>query len=291
MTKKPFKLSYSSFARYEECPQRYLYSKGWKGFDLGAGDGNPKPITEKRTEVDAFLGTVIQNVMELFYNDELWRKKNLKLLLEKETRNSFKKSQQRFYIEWDKVEKDQLEQDCIDAVLNAIVTIKKNKLLGSYAKSEVALELKEENFHIHGIVDFIIDTKEHGLIILDGKNSKRKGKYTSVDQLYWYALILQNTVNRPPDKLSFLYWRFPYKEGGEDTGVSWIPFSMEEMKALKERARNVYASIMATQFQATPSVKACFFCPYKKDCDAFLEFLKSQEDENESKGFQELGFN
>lgn len=289
MTKTLFKLSYSSFARYEECPQKYLYSKGWEGFDLGAGDGNPKPITEKRTEVDAFLGTVIQNVMELFYNDELWRKESLGHLLENETRKSFKKSQQRFYIEWDRVDKEQLEQDCINAVLNAIVTIKKNKLLGSYAKSEVALELKEEGFHIHGIVDFIIDTKEHGLIILDGKNSKRKGKYTSVDQLYWYAILVHRATSRLPDKISFLYWRFPYKEG-EDTGVSWIPFSMEKMKEVEERAKKVYSSIMAMQFQATPSDKACFFCPYKKDCDAFLEFLKNQEDENEPKGFQELGF-
>ena len=70
---RPYTLYWTNFRRYEECPQKFLWYCGRPGFDEGGGDGRPKPKPEKKSEHHAVMGIVIGNVLERFYNDELWK--------------------------------------------------------------------------------------------------------------------------------------------------------------------------------------------------------------------------
>ena len=98
MSTKPFTLYWSSLETYEACPQKFLWGRGWPGIDLGAGLGKPKPVPAKRSEHDAYLGTVIAAVIERFYNDELWKDPlSLKSRLEDITQKEFAFLQPRFH--------------------------------------------------------------------------------------------------------------------------------------------------------------------------------------------------
>ena len=73
MARPGFTLYWSSLESYEGCPQQFLWSRGWPGFDVGGGDGRKKPLPERKTAHHALMGITIQYAVERMYNDELWR--------------------------------------------------------------------------------------------------------------------------------------------------------------------------------------------------------------------------
>lgn len=287
---KPYTLYWTNFRRYEECPQKFLWYCGRPGFDLGAGDGKPKPIKEKRSEHHAVMGIVIGNIIERFYNDELWRNQiELKYRLKKMTEKEYDFILSKKYVDFrQSPTREEMLKICIDGVLGFLKTLKYNRLLGPYARSEVNLSAYVNNYcPIAGRADIIIRRDDNGITILDGKNSVSKGKYTDPDQLKWYALCFYLSKGTKPDRLGFVYYRYPYGtpiEDSEDveTGLELIDWNKEsDLKAIAERAVKVSKGIHKEKFKPTPSTTACKFCDYEKDCKARQDQLKERKGDEE----------
>lgn len=289
---RDFTLYWSNLERYEQCPQYFLWSKGWGAIDCGGGPGKKKPIPFKDSRHHAIMGIVIQGVLERLYNDELWRQpqglvNRLVEMTEKEFKYQIAKPKN--YIDW-RVAPSRAEmlKVCRSGVVGYLRTMKHNRFLGEYARSEVDLVGYVNKYTpIGGRVDFIIRRPDEGelpgISILDGKNSKSKGKYTNPDQLRWYAMVFYLQYGRLPDRLGFVYFRYPYGtpvEGGEegevDEGVDWVDFTKEDIQGLAQRAINARKGIDKEKFDPTPVPKVCKWCPYETVCEARQAQKKSR---------------
>lgn len=311
---KPFTLYWSNLERYENCPQSFLWAKGWGAIDCGGGPGKKKPMPYKDSRHHAIMGIVIQGVIEKLYNDELWRDPGgLVNRLVDMTKREFKYqiSKPRNYIDW-RIAPSRAEmlEVCISGVVGYLRTMKHNRFLGEYAKCEVDIVGYVNKYTpIGGRVDFIIRRPDDGVLpgitILDGKNSKSKGRYTNPDQLRWYAMCFYLQFGRLPDRLGFVYFRYPHGtpvEGGDegeiDPGVDWIPFTKEDIQGLAQRAVAARKGMDKEKFDPTPTPKGCKWCRYETVCDA----RKAQKKANSRRpkntddllqgtdGFVEFGF-
>lgn len=177
--RRPFTLYWSSLEKYEECPQKFLWYRGWQGIDCGGGEGRKKPIPEPKSEHHLLMGIVIAEAVEHLYNDELWKHpKELKTRIEEIVNRSFKWQIEKRFINWEESPpQSQLRQVCLDGAINYLKTMKHNKLLGPYARSEVDLLAYVDDYTpIGGRADKIIRRDDTGITIIDGKNSASVGK-------------------------------------------------------------------------------------------------------------------
>jgi hypothetical protein len=273
--RRPFTLYWSSLEKYEECPQKFLWYRGWQGIDCGGGEGEKKPIPERKSEHHLLMGIVIAEAVEHLYNDELWKHpKDLKTRLEEIVNRSFKWQIEKRYINWEESPpQSQLRQVCLDGAINYLKTMKHNKLLGPYARSEVDLLAYVDDYTpIGGRADKIIRRDDTGITIIDGKNSASVGKYTNPDQLKWYALCFYLAYHKLPDHLFFCYYRYPYgspPDGVDEeawTGLVEVSFDEADIKELALRAQKTLKAMNQGKFEATPSGKSCRFCEYESVC-------------------------
>lgn len=292
--KKAFTLYWSNLIKYEDCPQNFLWSKGWGTIDVGGGPGYKKPIPFKKSEHHAAMGTAIQAVIERFYNDELWRllsKNQLRDRLFDMCEKNFKLELTKRHIDWSQSpSREEMQQTITDGVMGYMRTLKHQRLLGPYSKAELDMVAYVNNYTpIGGKADLIIRRDDTGLTIIDGKNSKRykDGKgglktYTDPDQLRWYALCFYLCYRKMPDRLGFVYYRYPYgatvldvngdptmdEEGNElkEEGVEWVEFTKEDLKGLGQRAVDVRKAMDREKFEAKPYWKTCRFCDYETVC-------------------------
>jgi hypothetical protein len=269
MVKHVRTLYWSHLQAYEECPQKYLWQYGWGDLDLGRGPGKGKPKPLDKSMHHAVMGIVIQAVLEDFYNKELWKQQSgLTKLLVDMTKEKLTSTLPRFYIDWDDAPSFQeMETVCTDGVLGYLQTMKAHKLLGVYARSEVELYGFAANWlPVGGRADFVVRRDDVGITLLDGKNSGTKMKWVDPDQLRWYALCFSLAYRRMPDRLGFVWFRFPYDEGSGEQGVDWVDFTKRDLVALVDRAKKVRRGQEAEKFKATPSYKVCRFCDYESVC-------------------------
>ena len=284
MSGRKFTLYWSSLELYEKCPQKFLWSKGWGVIDVGAGPGKRMPKPVKRSFHHALMGIVIQAVIERLYNDELWKEpKGLSDRLMKMVSREFTLELNKQFVDWRfSPAQSELLQVCKDGVYGYLKTMKQHKLLGPYARCEIDLVgFVNKYTPVGGRADFIIRTQNNEVLILDGKNSLSKGKYTDPDQLRWYALLFYLAYGRMPDKLGFVYYRYPYGTPIEDSedmesGVDWVDFSREDLKGLANRAVEALKSIEREKFDPVPSPSNCRFCDYETVCEARLAQKKSR---------------
>lgn len=277
---------WSHFQSYRKCPQQYLYYKGWPGIDVGAGPGNPYPLSadDLRCEHHAAMGKAIQVVLEKFYNQERWKDPNLRGERLRDWLTSYAKHELQValndstYIDWKKAPSiPEMERICVDGVVGYLSTMKAHRLLGSYAQSEVkVLGFVDEYTPIGGYIDFIIrrkgeDGKEE-VLILDGKNSKHKSKYLSPDQLKFYAIAFKLSWDVLPDRLGWIWYRYPHgmvnDDGSVETGLEWIEFDVEDLRSLAADIVEVRKGMENHKFDPTPSPKTCRFCDYEPVCEA-----------------------
>jgi hypothetical protein len=277
---RPFTLYWSSLDKYEKCPQSFLWGRGWGAIDCGGGPGRKKPKPLKKSRHHAVMGIVIAEVLEDLYNHELWKSpEGLSQRLTELTDEKFKLECARNYIDWRIApSKTEMLTVCTDGVLGFLKTLKQNRLLGPYAKAEVDLVAYVNKYTpIGGRADLIIRRDDTGISILDGKNSKAKGKYTDPDQLRWYALCFYLAYRVMPDRLGFTYFRYPAgmpvldddgNETGEtETGVDWVEFSRDDLKGLAQRAVDARKGMDKERFPATPTPSNCRFCDYETVCE------------------------
>ena len=221
------------------------------------------------------MGIVIAKVTETFYNDELWREPaGLVYRLKELTRREFTFEIAQHYIDPRMAPpREEMLQICIDGVTGFVGTVKHNRLVGPYARSEVDLVAYVNKYTpIGGRADYIIRREDTGITILDGKNSVHKGRYTDPDQLRWYALCFYLAHNVSPDRIGFVYFRYPYgthkEDGTEDAGVDWVDFTKEDLQGLAQRAAEARKGMHKEKFDPVPVPSKCRLCDYEDVCDA-----------------------
>lgn len=275
MDPSKFILFYSPFSNYEKCPQLFLWSRGWADIDVGGGPGRRKPIPDQKSKHDSLMGTVIQKVIEVMYNDELWR--DPKSMLSKMMgilEHEFDRELKRTFVDWRvSPSRAELYQTCYDGVVGYLRTMRANKLLGSFSRAEFDLMgYINDSYLIGGRADMIIKREDTGVTILDGKNSKTKGRYTSPDQVRWYALLYYLMNGVIPDRVGFVYYRFPYgtllPDGQIDQGIDWVGCTKDDIDGLAARALEARKSIEDRKFDPDPSPKTCEWCDYQSVCQA-----------------------
>lgn len=272
---KEFTLYWTGMEHYEACPQRFLWGRGWGSIDVGGGPGRSKPKPVRSSRHHAIMGIVVGRVIENLYNNELWREpKTLAAQLQKMTEREFtfevSKKGDRNFIDWRLApSKAEMLQTCTESVLGFLRTMKHNRLLGPYARAEVELLGWINKYNpVGGRVDLLIRRDDTGISILDGKNSKEKGKYTTPDQLRFYALCFYLAYGKLPDRVGFIYFRFPADPEKGETGIDWMTCTREDVEGLAQRAVDARRSMDKEQFPATPSPTTCKYCDYETVCPA-----------------------
>lgn len=295
---RKFTLYWSNLAMYEDCPQKFLWSRGWGDIDLGNGPGRRKPVPIEKSEHHAFLGTVIQAVLERMYNDELWKHPGLVQRLEEQINKEFKLGLSRFKIDWRLAPPlDEMQQLVTDGVMGFLKTFKHNKLVGPYARSEVETLAYIDKYNpIGGRMDFLIRRDDVGIMILDGKNGKRwmnpktkkRELHIDPDQLRFYALAFFLEKKVMPDKLGFVLYRYPWgyvppeEEWPKDelgipvkpepeTGMIWVDFTKQDLEGLAHRAVEARRGMEKHRFDPVPEPSKCKFCDYETVCPARQE--------------------
>lgn len=284
-----YTLYWSSLDMYEKCPQKFLWSRGWGNIDVGGGPGKKKPLPERTSDHYRVMGNTIAKVMEYLYNgkdDEgpwwkLYKGSELVEKLEEATSREFD-----YYCDKPKTwipfggfssfgqvpTRSELLHTCIEGVRGYLRTMVAQRLVGEFARAEVNLlgYINPEN-PIGGRADLILRRKDAGVIILDGKNSKTKGKHTDPNQLVWYALCFYVAYERLPDKLGFIYYRYPYDPEMGEEGVDWVEFDAGDVKGLAARAVAARKGMYNHEFDPTPSPDTCRYCDYESICPARQE--------------------
>jgi hypothetical protein len=288
--RRPFTLYWTNLKRYEDCPQKFLWYRGWGAIDVGGGPGRKKPKPHKDSRHHAVMGIVIQGVLEQMYNQEWWRTpRELPDLLAKELDAQFKVETRKNYIDWRVAGMTRVEmfQICRAGVFGFLKTYKAHKLSGQYARSEVDYPAYINKWNpIGGRIDFILRREQDplkGVTILDGKNGKHRGKYTDPDQLRFYALAFYLKTGVMPDRVGFVYFRYPHgwippeaewpkDDAGApvrpepDSGIEWVPFTLEDLKGLAQRAVDARKGMELEEFPATPRPPMCRLCDYETVC-------------------------
>ena len=322
-----YTLYWSSLVLYEDCPKGFLWNRGWGAIDLGRGPGRSKPKPVKSSRHHAILGIAIQEAIERFYNDRLWQSltpRQLRNRLLELGEQAFKRELSGSYVDWRKAPtRDEMEVLVRTAILGYMRTLQKHRLLGPYTRAEVDLVGYANKYTpIGGRADTIVRRDDTGITILDGKNSNRyKAKassgqpwmtYTDPDQLRWYALCFYLAYKKLPDRLGFVYYRFPYgapmvdlkgepvlDENGEqriEEGVEWVTYTKEDLEGLRERAIAARKGMDKQRFEADPSPNTCRFCDYVTVCperQAQIESNRRRRKGNPlagTSGFQMLDF-
>lgn len=295
---REYTLYWTSLELYETCPQKYLWSRGWGTIDVGGGPGRPKPLPLKDSEHHRAMGKALSKVVEDFYNLELWRNHvGLRERMMERAEREISLEIARSYIDYRvSPSKSEMVQICREGAARFLTTVSYDKLLGEYARAEVNLIGKiDANTPIGGRADIVIRRSPTDVIILDGKNSQSKGKYTDPDQLRWYALCYRLVHGQLPHRLGFVYFRFPADPDAGTSGVDWVTFTEADVDRLAERAIVCSTGMREERFHPTPSPKNCKFCDFETVCSARqdqknMRSRKPKGDTDTPTGFFELGF-
>lgn len=294
MAKKAFTLYWSSLDRYENCPQQFLWGKGWGTIDCGGGPGRKKPKPYERDRSAALMGIAIQFAIERMYKDQLWRHPGLSERLRELALLELKRLIHKEYVDFRKISREEMEEVTVAGVDGYLATFKEHKLIGPYADAEVDLVgFVNKWTPIGGRVDLIFKREDTGVTLLDGKNSRRykdrkdkEGKrwmtFTDPDQLRWYALCFYLAYRKLPDRLGFTYYRYPFgaprlwmdgtpvlDEEGQpviETGVEWVDFTKDDIKGLAQRAVDARKGMDREKFPAKPSPDQCRYCDWESVC-------------------------
>jgi PD-(D/E)XK nuclease superfamily len=267
-------LSYSGF-QCTDCLYRYWHT--YKGHTPHAPDD----------QLGAIYGTVVGRLFETFFTERMWRKPGscdrLRALAKPMVTSALEEARQPKYgrpggiIVWRPelyANEADLLSDVKIAIPRGLATIKTHRLIGINAKAEVKLDSTIEGHRVAGRADFVmVRVPPHrDLVILDGKGSRKRGRYADVKQLQWYSLLYRERHRRLPDRTAFVYWHYD-----PPSNIDWCTVNSAEIDALKNEvvqkmddlqklSKEVGSSkslpLVQSVYRPSPHIKNCRFCPY-----------------------------
>ncbi len=263
-------ISFSGYKAFKTCPGQYC-------FEYPTDEDVIKIPPQNR--IGVLYGSTIGTLVEYFYNEKLWRRKDFKEVLmdraaptlqsimekERQSGGTFHWSKDNYY-----TSPEMILEDVQNSIPRVIAILKQHKLLGSDAEAEVKLDSYIGGNKIGGRADVKLTRVDYNdLVIYDGKGSRHRDQYVDVRQLYWYAMLYENKFGRLPDKLAFVYWREK-----PENAVDWHTVGRAEIDALKADITKVTQSIEIIQqkkiylYRASPS--KCRLCDFSTICPAGL---------------------
>lgn len=262
-------LSYSGISCYLICPKKYEFSYIIRAFK------------KTRDPRDSMFGSIIGKIFEWFYERKAWSKPDpIGVTL------SYKDAaiDQVFVVEnfipaSDPGYVSTLRNDLDTYIPSGIDTIRKNRLLSptsaaerdltqSYTKDGITLRLGAKVDFIHPFSDEIV--------IIDGKGSKYRDKYTDSNQLIWYATLHYLYYGVAPNRIGFLYWRFP------SDPLQWVDYNEDDMRKSIGTAFDVAKKVRLKMFDAKPSV-ACKNCDYNLTCSEGRGYIAATRSDSDNR--------
>lgn len=256
-------LSYSGRKTYLSCPLAYK---------LGYIDHIPGKTDRKST----VFGAAIGKVFEWFYEKRVWAEPNVKDVLigmiDDAMRYSCRKAELDLQLDSDFIK---TTRDSLDSyVLAGIETIRQHKLLSPDSRAEVKLDIDYTNpktlqmVRIGGRADFI-HRFEESVWILDGKASAHRDKYVDPEQLVWYAVQFYLKYHILPDRLGFVFWRFPTDP------IQWVACDADALRRNLNNTFEVMNKIQKAAFDPYAS-DYCYFCGYNGNCNEGIRYMAAK---------------
>lgn len=271
-------LSYSGYQCAKACRLKYWHSYV-----------NKTPVTTPEDRLGSIYGTVVGRIFEAFYRDTFWKEAGARAalfdmveptvdaVLAEEQRDDPQRGRRGGIIVWRESlyeSREHLVADVRAAVPRGLATIKTHLLIGKDVRAELKLDSDVGGHRIGGRADFVMSRiRPYGdLVIIDGKGSRKRDRYTDEVQLQWYAMLYRERFGRLPDKTAFLYWHFD-----PPTNVDWrCNCSEAEINTLKttvvrfindldsdvQKVGMKPLPMARTVFKPSAERSNCRFCPY-----------------------------
>ena len=266
-------ISYSGYDTLESCRKSY-----YLGYIARL-----KP-TKAENRVSMLYGDAVGKIFESFYSQEIWRANTtarLQALVQPTVeRIVAKETEKGGVFHWtDPALKegpnslDEVIEDVRRTIPRGLSSIREHGLLGLDARAELVLDTDVGGHRIAGRADFVMTRhKTRDLVLIDGKGSRHRDKYTNARQLRWYAMLYQMRFGAVPERLGFLYWRSEPHES-----LDWSEVRSDELEALRGAVLGAIAEIEGAKrdvergaspyqlFPPTPGF-ACRFCKFLEQC-------------------------
>lgn len=296
-------ISYSGYDKLESCQKAYYLSYIAEA-----------PLAQPENRVNMLYGDVVGKIFEAFYRDEIWRANStarLMALVRPTVKRVIAKEIERGGVfNWDdpslKEGTRSLEEVIseVEATIpRAMLSIRHNGLIALDARAELVLDIEVGGHRIGGRADFVMTrSKTKDLVLIDGKGSRYRDKYTNHRQLRWYSMLYAMNFGAIPDKLGFLYWRSEPTES-----LDWSTTTRQELRELRgavlDTLRDLEVKVKKIEGGADPLQlfppspgQECKFCKYLHQCKEGQKVLsdgfKSQRTADRKRGVEEgdVGF-
>lgn len=251
-------LSYLFYSTYKKCPAQYR----WSFVDK-------PPVFVPRNMRYAFLGLVMQRLVELFYINHWWTAKEgpitrMRIALPSISQQTLESNN----IEMTTHELEEWMKIIHDTVPRIIEVVKREKFLSEecYVEREEEVPLGDDKLWMKP--DLIV-IRKGVTTLLDGKGGKTVGRYIDPDQLIFYALAVEKVWGRLPHRIGFWWYRH--------SRVVWYPKLLNhvEMDRVRTNARNYIDGIKVGKFEPTPG-QHCRLCDHRIHCEVGQKFIEER---------------
>ena len=286
-------LSYSGFKTFTECQRAFYYRYIKRVIPKDPGNS-----------VHSLYGNTVGKIFELFYRDRMWcmgASVPLKLLdLVTPTLNNIilRGKEKGEVFNWSDPELkpgtrsiEEMEKEVRETIPRGVKSIVYHRLVGTKADAEVVLDGYINGHTIGGRADFIIQRvrPNEDLVIIDGKGSRWREKYTNDRQLRWYAMLYWVKYGVVPDRLGFLYWRCE-----PETSVDWKEVTQRDLENLRAivftTIKDIEGKKKAHDFLSSPGGD-CKRCAYLSVCKegarALSDGVKAQISKDQQCGVED----
>ncbi len=257
--KEPFYLSYSGLSTYRLCPRKYKFQY----------------VDRRRMDVDpknSLFGIVMGKLFEWFYQRRAWASVNptSALLSWADAAVAEAYAEKKFCREDDEYFHVSLRNDVETYVPTTVDVIRRHKLVtpGSVAEFDLTQEYtrKDVTIKLGGRCDFL--HRDHTVTIQDGKGSKYRDAYADSTQLIWYATLHYLKYGVAPDRVGFIFWRFPAEP------LQWVDYTERDMRDVLDLSFTTEEKVRLKVFDPSPTA-ACRRCDYSSLCPEGKEFMES----------------
>lgn len=255
-------LSYSGMATYRLCPKKYKLAY----VDEIEASFDPR---------NSIFGSAIGKLFEWFYERRAWASSKPTSLVMSWIKSAVDVvcAKEKFEVRSDPGFEAVLMSDLETYVPAGVETIRRHKLVtpGSVAEFDMTQLYTKDGvtMKLGGRSDFLHRARETGVTLQDGKGSKYRDQYVDTNQLVWYATLHYLKFGVAPDRVGFIYWRFP------SDPVQWVDYGEEDIRATVDRAFETEKKVRLKMFEASPSVGACKRCDYISGCEEGTSLVRS----------------